>query len=82
MIEYLKPWNVAQRMCQDPLKGGVNMASNAQAKAVRKYDDAHTVQINLKLNKKTDADILAALNQSGNKQGLIKAALRDYINIH
>lgn len=50
---------------------------NAAAK--RKYDDANTVQIKMKLNRKTDADILEYLEAAGNKQGAIKKALRAQI---
>lgn len=52
------------------------MASKAQAAASDRYDRAHTVQIKLKLNKKTDADILAQLDRQDNKQGYIKALIR------
>lgn len=43
----------------------------------KKYDDANTVRVALKLNKKTDADILEYLEWFGNKQGAIKAAIRE-----
>lgn len=52
----------------------------AQLKAIMKYDKEHTTTILIKLNDNTDADILELLNNSGNKQGTIKAALREYIN--
>lgn len=52
----------------------------AQLKAIMKYDKEHTTTILIKLNNNTDADILELLNNSGNKQGTIKAALREYIN--
>lgn len=45
-------------------------------RAITKYDAANTVQLKLKLNKKTDADILARLEKSGNKQGYIKELIR------
>ena len=45
-----------------------------------RYDKAHTVKICLKLNLKTDADILAALDASGNKQGYIKSLIRADLN--
>ena len=45
-----------------------------------KYDAANTVQIRLKLNRKTDADILRLLESVDNKQGLIKQLLREYIH--
>lgn len=44
----------------------------AEKRAKEKYDSKNTVQIKLKLNLKTDKDILEALKRSGNKQGYIK----------
>ena len=41
-----------------------------------RYDAANTLQIALKLNKKTDADILKRLEAVGNKQGYIKDLIR------
>nr|DAG17425.1 MAG TPA: hypothetical protein [Caudoviricetes sp.] len=41
-----------------------------------RYDARATTRIAVKLNKKTDADILEALERSGNKQGYIKALIR------
>lgn len=51
-------------------------ASDAQLRAIAKYDAANTKQIMLKLNRKTDADILAALEACGNVQGYIKKLIR------
>lgn len=42
-----------------------------------RYDKGNTMRVSLKLNKKYDADILEYLDKSGNKQGTIKAALRE-----
>ena len=50
--------------------------SKAQLRAQDKYDKANTVQIKLKLNKKTDADIIAWLYNNENKQGYIKSLIR------
>lgn len=50
--------------------------SDAQLRAIAKYDAANTKQIMLKLNRKTDADILAALEACGNIQGYIKMLIR------
>lgn len=44
-----------------------------------RYDAAHTVMVPLKLNRKTDADILEVLGKQPNRQGYIKQALREYI---
>jgi len=54
----------------------------SQIRAGAKYDRESTVRMSLKFNKHTDADILAALERSGNKQGMIKAALREYMSRH
>lgn len=51
----------------------------AQQRAVEKYDRENTVQLHLKLNKKTDADILDYLDGLSNKQGFIKTLIRNAI---
>jgi uncharacterized protein (DUF4415 family) len=53
--------------------------SKAQLNAILKYDKQHTTSVLIKLNNNTDADLIAYLKQSGNKQGTIKAALREYM---
>lgn len=50
--------------------------SEARLRANKKYDDANTRQIKIKLNLKTDADVLHALDSVPNKQGYIKALIR------
>lgn len=59
------------------------MTTEAQKRATAKYDSANTVQLKLKLNVKTDADILAVLEQvahlPGGKQGYIKRLIRQHI---
>lgn len=44
------------------------------------YDKANTIGFYIKLNKKTDADIIDELAKTDNKQGLIKSLIRDHIN--
>ena len=56
--------------------GGMIMATEAQKRAVLKYDTANTTQVHLKLNNKTDADILAWMEQQDNVQGAIKQLIR------
>ena len=56
------------------------MATEAQLKASAKYDKANTKSIFLKLNIKTDADILQFLETVGNKQGYIKELIRKDMN--
>lgn len=52
------------------------MTTEAKKKANAKYDAANTRQIMLKLNTKTDADILEHLDSMDNKQGYIKGLIR------
>ena len=56
------------------------MATQAQLKASAKYDKANTKSIFLKLNIKTDADVLQYLETVGNKQGYIKELIRKDMN--
>ena len=51
--------------------------TEAQKKAQARYDEKATTQVKLKLNLTTDADILAKLDSVDNKQGYIKALIRD-----
>lgn len=51
--------------------------SDAQKRAVRKYDAENTKSFLLKLNKKTDADIIAHLEQQSNKLAYLKKLIRD-----
>lgn len=52
------------------------MATKAQIKASNKYDKENTKQIALRLNKKTDADIIEHLEKQSSKQGYIKEVIR------
>ena len=56
------------------------MTSEAQKRASAKYDAENTTVVRMKLNNKTDADILALLQEisaePGGKQGYIKALIR------
>ena len=51
--------------------------SDAQKRAVAKYDAANTKSHLLKLNCKTDADIIAHLDQQPNKLAYLKKLIRD-----
>lgn len=62
--------NEVKTKAQDGTTESVKYASQ------QKYDKANTTQIRMKLNLKTDADILAKLESVGNKQGYIKALIR------
>ena len=55
-------------------------STQAQKKATMKYEKENTIQIPIKLNKKTDADIIEFFNQfDGSRLGFIKAAIREKI---
>lgn len=56
--------------------------SEAQKRAVRKYDDQNTKQYHLKLNLKTDADIIDRLAQQESAQGYIKRLIREDMENH
>ena len=43
---------------------------------LREYDKENTIGIYLKLNRKTDADVIQRLRKEPNKQGYIKALIR------
>lgn len=53
------------------------MATDAQIKAQKKYDNENTRQVHLKLNKRTDSDVLERLDAVPNKQGYIKRLIRE-----
>lgn len=52
----------------------------AKARASAKYDKENTKQIILKLNLKTDADILQKLESVPNRQGYIKDLIKADLN--
>ena len=52
------------------------MATEAQIKAQEKYDAENTRQVHLKLNRRTDEDVLEKLDSVPNKQGYIKQLIR------
>ena len=49
-------------------------------KFTKVYDQANTKKVSLKLNIKTDADIIEYLDSVDNKQGTIKQLIRNEIN--
>ena len=53
--------------------------SDAQMRAVAKYDAANTKRFGVKFNLNTDADVIMLLDTCGSKQGLLKLLLREYI---
>ena len=55
------------------------MSTKAQIKASNKYDKENTKSVLLKLNKKTDADIIEMLDAVPSKKGYIKDLIRQDI---
>ena len=55
------------------------MPSEAQKRASAKYDATNTRQVKIKLNLKTDKDILQRLDSVNNKQSYIKDLIREDI---
>ena len=53
-----------------------NKSTESQIRASIKYNKENTVQISLKLNRSTDADLIDSLNRIANKQGYIKELIR------
>lgn len=54
---------------------------NSRSKASMKYNKENTVQLLIRLNKNTDADIIKRLEEVGNKQGYIKNLIRFNIKV-
>lgn len=52
------------------------MTTEAQLKAGYKYDAENTRQVHLKLNRRTDKDVLEKLDSVPSKQGYIKELIR------
>ena len=52
------------------------MTTDAQKQAIAKYDKENTVVYAIKLNRRTDADIIERLEAVGNRQGFIKDCIR------
>ena len=53
------------------------MATEAQRKAQAKYDARNTRQVHIKLNLRTDKDVLDKLDEVPSKQGYIKRLIRE-----
>lgn len=53
-----------------------NKSTESQIRASVKYNKENTVQISMKLNRSTDADLIDSLNRVKNKQGYIKELIR------
>ena len=50
--------------------------SGSNLRAIQKFTKEKTVSVNLRLNKNTDADIIAKLESVPSKMGYIKALIR------
>ena len=54
--------------------------TEAHKRAQNKYNAENILQVSLKLNRRTEADIIAKLENVDNKQGYIKRLIRDDLN--
>jgi hypothetical protein len=54
--------------------------SRAQLEAVKRYNKAHTRTITIRLNYRTDSDILEWLEDMDNIAGAVKRAIRSQID--
>lgn len=52
---------------------------NAQSKAATEYNKRSSIAFTVRLNTKTDADLIAALESVTNKNALIKTLLRQAV---
>lgn len=55
------------------------MKSDSKSRAKAKYNKTKTKTYCLRLNLKTDADIIQILDSVASKQGFIKALIREYV---
>ena len=56
--------------------------TEAKLQYMDEYDKENTTKVLLKLNNKTDADVIERLSAVGNKQGYIKELIRRDLNCH
>ncbi len=54
--------------------------TEAQIRAQARYRKARTTQVNLKLHKDNDSDIIARLEKEPSKNGFVKRAIRAYMS--
>lgn len=59
----------------------IGMRSEARKKSQARFDALNTRHFGLKLNKRTDGDIINFLESSGNIMGTIRTALRLYMKM-
>lgn len=55
------------------------MASDAQIRASARYNATNTIQVAIRLNRTTDADVIKRLASVESKAGYIKALVREDI---
>lgn len=58
------------------------MRSEARKKSQARFDAQNTKRYTLKLNKRTNAELIELLDSAESQQGIIKQALREYIENH
>lgn len=58
------------------------MSTDAQKRASARYNARNTVQLAIRLNKATDADVIARIMEAPSKAGYIKALIRRDMDAH
>ena len=58
---------------------GWGICNDSQIRAQQKYDSQHTTRVSLKLNTRTDQDVIQWLWKQKSMQGAIKKLVRDEI---
>lgn len=58
------------------------MTSEAQKRATARYDAINVLRVTTKFNRRTEPDLVAFIETFESKQGLIKKAVREYMENH
>ena len=71
-------WEGGEEMAEKKPKKELK-TTEAQRRAIAKYEAAYTKRITVKFNMRTEADVLAKIESVDNMQGYIKQLIRDDI---
>lgn len=79
LYRHIPIWQDRHIETKERRMAGWGMTSESQIRAQAKYDAEHTTRICLKLNTRTDRDIICWLWRQKSKQGAIKKLIREDI---
>lgn len=63
--------------CYPYIRGDVRMTTEAEKRAIAKYNKANTTQVVIRLNNRTDTDVIRHLKQQESQAGYIKKLIRE-----